>query len=126
MSVLDTTFFIDLYRRDAGATGLWNQIFAGQEQASYSPVTVLELWLGRLTSEEETFYESILSLLEEVPFSSAAARRAATSLRGLQPARAERLIRDAMVGASAQERGEIVRSRNLRDFGLLSIEVESY
>jgi predicted nucleic acid-binding protein len=126
VAILDTTFFIDLFRRDAGATSLWNSIFAGDLDGAYSAVTVFELWVARLTGEEAAFYESILSLLDEVPLTSAIARHAAELLRNISSQSSERLIRDAMVAASAVTTGETLRTRNVRDFQRLSVNVETY
>lgn len=126
MSVLDTTFFIDLFRRDAGATRPWNLIFSGGVTAQYSAITMFELWLGRLSAEEETFYNNLFLLLEELPLTGIAARQAGVLLRDLAAPLEERLIRDAMVAASAMEHGLPVRTRNLRDFGYFRIAVETY
>ena len=83
MSVLDTTFFIDLHRRDIGASKLWASIFSGGVAASYSSITVFELWLGSLSQAEAAFYENLFLLLEEVPLTANVARRAAEFIRAL-------------------------------------------
>jgi predicted nucleic acid-binding protein len=127
VSILDTTFFIDLYRLDAGATQIWESIRLGEIQGSYSAVTAFELWVGRLSQEESDFYDGLMLNLEEIPLTSSAARRAATWLRDLSGPPAERLIRDAMVAASAADRGEAVFTRNQRDFSRFrGVEVESH
>jgi predicted nucleic acid-binding protein len=127
VSVLDTTFFIDLFRRDTGAARLWETIRLGEVHAAYSSVTVFELWLVRLSAQESEFYEQLMVALEEVALTAAAAKTAASWLRELPSAAAERLIRDAMVAASAYERGDDVYTRNQRDFSRFSeVEVKTY
>jgi predicted nucleic acid-binding protein len=116
VSVLDTTFFIDLFRRDTDAALLWESLRRGEEAAADSTVTVFELWRGRLSLEEGDFYSDLMLVLEEIALSGAAARQAASWLRNLPASSAERLIRDAMVAASAAERGEPIYTRNHRDF----------
>jgi predicted nucleic acid-binding protein len=123
---LTRPFFIDLFRRDA-ATQIWDKIFSGQATGGYSPVTVMELWLGNLSEQEESLYASAFLFLEELPFSAAAARLAGESLRRLPPSTSERLVRDAMIAATAVEKGEPVCTRNVRDFSRFDgVRIETY
>ena len=95
--------------------------------ASYSAVTAFELWIGQLSSDEAAFYEGLFALIEEVPLTAGVARTAGEWLRSLPPSVSERLIRDAMVAASATERGESIYTRNIRDFRrFASASVETY
>lgn len=127
MSVLDTTFFIDLFRLDAGATQVWESIRLGDINASYTAVTAFELWVGRLSQDESDFYDGLFLHLQEVALTASAARRAAGWLRDLAGPPAERLIRDAMVAASAADRDEPVYTRNQRDFSRFEgVEVRTY
>jgi predicted nucleic acid-binding protein len=127
MTILDTSFFIDLFRRDAGATAFWNSLRSSGAQASYSSITVFELWLGRLRQDEEQFYDAMMQVLRPVPFGISSARLAGTWLRSFPRQVAERLLRDSMVAAIAFELGETVCTRNVRDFQRFSgVKVESY
>jgi predicted nucleic acid-binding protein len=127
-TILDTTFFIDLRRGNhRGARAMWQRIRAGEISASYSPVTVYELWVGqRFDRDEELFYEAVMQLLEEVPLTSAAARQAAVWLRGMRENLTESLIRDALIAATGHLRGEQECSANRRDFARLGLEVLPY
>jgi predicted nucleic acid-binding protein len=127
VSLLDTTFFIDLHRRDSGALDLWVAIRLGRVSGSYSAVTIFELWYGRLSQSESDFYDGVLKELDEVALTSDAARRAASWLRDTPGTVPERLVRDAMVASSAVERGEAVYTRNRRDFSRFEgVDVRGY
>jgi predicted nucleic acid-binding protein len=122
---LDTTFLIDLYRRDEGAVRVWNRVVAGELEVAYSPIAVLEIWLGNFSSGEQRFYEDVLLLAEEVPLRSSAAKSAAENLRKLQPV-AERIVRDALIAASAKGHGDVILTRNRRDFQQFTDLIDSY
>lgn len=51
---------------------------------------------------------------------------AAGWLRGLSPRRAEAMFRDALIAATASERGEVVITRNVKDFQRLGVNVQAY
>lgn len=122
---LDTTFLIDLYRRDEGAVRVWNRVVAGELEVAYSPIAVLETWLGNFSPGEERFYEDVLRLAEEVPLDSSCAKNAAEQLRQLQPV-AERIVRAALIAASASGRSEVILTRNRRDFAHFTGRIDSY
>ncbi|MPZ50032.1 MAG: PIN domain-containing protein [Dehalococcoidia bacterium] len=126
--VLDTTFFIDLRRgQNQGALAMWSDIQNGHFRAAVSSVTYLELWMGpHLDREEELFYEGVLDLEDQVHLSTVAAKLAGAWLRTLRPEFSERLVRDALIAASAFERGEAVYTANRRDFGRFPIEIRNY
>lgn len=126
VSVLDTTFFIDLFRQDSGAALLWESMRREGAPGSYSAITAFELWLGQLSQQESDFYDSLLISLNEISLTASAARQAADLLRDMSPSASERLIRDAMMAASAAEQGEKVVTSNVRDFTRLSASVETY
>jgi len=125
-ALLDTTFFIDLHRGDPGAVSLWEQISDGSLTAALPAVAAFELWLGNQTTEESEFYEAVFAFLEEASLSPDAAKQAGTWLRQFPAEAAERLIRDALIAASALERGEAIFTRNSRDFGRFPVVVQDY
>jgi len=125
-ALLDTSFFIDLRRGDAGALNLWRSIFSGLLTCSYSVVTTFELWVGNVSEEEADFYDGILFFLESVELTEEAAMVAADLLRTLPREQRERLFRDALIAASASIRGETIYTRNLRDFESFNIPTQAY
>jgi len=126
--ILDTPFFIDVRRgQDREADEVWDAIVGGARTGAFSAVTAYELWVGqRFSREEEILYESMFLMLEGVPISISAAKQAGSWLRSF-PDRSEALSRDALIAASAVERGEAVITRNVSDFSLFpGVEVETY
>jgi len=123
---LDTTLFIDFARGDTAADRIALDIESGQLTASCSTLTIAELWIGTMTRREELLYEALLMLLEKVPLSEAAAKQAGRWLRPLPHGQQEALFHDALIAASAQERGEPLVTRNLRDMRLFHPEAQGY
>jgi len=127
-AILDTTFFIDLRsQKHQGAMALWQEIQAGTKTAAVSPITIYELWVGSTIGRtEEAFYEACFSFLEETNLSSSSARMAGVWLR-TRGDRTEALFRDALIAATAVERGEPVFTTNVRDFSSFAgVRVETY
>jgi predicted nucleic acid-binding protein len=125
-ALFDTTVFIDYYRGDAGARDLIDAVIDGSLSASYSPLTSFEIWIGVSSREDEIDFLAMLSQCEEAPLTASMARTAAIWLKGFSPRRAEGLFRDALIAATANERGEVIYTRNVRDFERLSIDVRTY
>ena len=120
------TVFIDCYRGDRGAEALMNLVLAGSITASYSAITSFEIWSGISSVQEESDYLLFLAFCDEVALTGSIARRAALMLRGVTVRRAEALSRDALIAATASERGEPAFTRNTRDFRRLYSNVRSY
>jgi predicted nucleic acid-binding protein len=127
-ALFDTSFFIDVRRAGhPGAVSLWSELLSGRITGAYSPVTVYELWVGQsMTREEEVFFETAFEILEEAPLTAEASRRAGFWLRGLARTTAEKRVRDALIAATADVRGEPVCTGNVRDFLRLGVSVRPY
>ena len=125
-ALLDTSVFIDYYRGDPGAQQLVEQVALGLLTASCSSITVFELWMGSMDKDEASMHQQLLDLLEEVPFDSSIARRAAELLRVAPAADRQRLLGDAFIAATASVRGETIYTRNVRDFQSLNVAVRTY
>ncbi|MGE0599333.1 MAG: PIN domain-containing protein [Dehalococcoidia bacterium] len=124
--LLDTTFFIDL-RGDQAARILWRRIVSEQTTWHYSPITVTELWISPFsTPAEESGFYAMLSILEETPLTTAGAQQAGLFLRELGRPRDEVLLRDALIGCSANVAGLSVYTRNYRDMSRFAISVRRY
>jgi len=121
-ALFDTTVFIDCYRGDRGAEALMNSVLSGS--MTYSAVTSFEIWAGISSIQEESDYLLFLAFCDDLTASMA--RQAAVMLRGQSARRAEALSRDALIAATAAERGEPVYTRNVRDFRRFYANVRSY
>ena len=126
--LLDTTFFIDLRRGgNQGALAMWAEIQNGRFRGAVSAVTFLELWMGsQVDRTEEIFFEGVVELLDQVDITVDTAKLAGTWLRSLRAVFSERLLRDALIAASASERGEAVYTANSRDFAQFPVDIRSY
>ncbi len=123
---MDTTVLVDFFDGDAGARAIIEPILDGDTSAAYSPITTFEIWFGLSSPEEQVRFSAILNALEFAPLSDAAARVAATWLKGTSPRRAEALFRDALIAATARERGETIITGNVRDFARFNVAVRPY
>jgi len=125
--ILDTSFFIDLKNADRGANDLWGQIQSGSFGAAFSVLTPYELWVAEFFDvEDEIFFSHAFSGLDEAVLTRSAAARAGGWLRSLTRASRERRLRDALIAATAFERGEPVYTRNVRDFLRFPVQVRPY
>ncbi len=76
-----------------------------------------------MAEEEAEFYED----LDEAPLTSNVVRQGGEWVRVLPAEIAERLMRDALIAATAADRNEPVRTRNIRDFRRFpAASVETY
>ena len=125
-ALFDTTVLIDYYRGDVDAQRLVDAVRTGAMTASFSPVTSYELWIGMRSREEELNYLAVLRRFDEAPLTSAMARQAAYWLRGTGERPREDLIRDALIAATAAARGEVIYTRNVRDFQRFYARVKAY
>ncbi len=94
--------------------------------ASYSPVTVFELWVRPMGREEESQYVALFHLFNEAPITAQIAQLAATWLKGRSRVARLRLFGDALVAATAAQRGEPIYTRNVKDFQRFYPDVKSY
>ncbi len=106
--LLDTTLLIDAVRQRPEALEIIVQVLQGQVTASYSPVTEAELWAGLRNRTEEMQLEALLGVCEFAPLTSPIARRAGSILRRRSQIERTKHFSDAVIGATAAERGEPV------------------
>jgi len=124
----DTCVFIDYWRGDTGAVALIEAARESEKTASYSPLSATELWqYSELGRQEEIEFIALTSyFLQEATLSTAAAIRAGQWLRPLSRSARMRVSADALIAATASERKERVRTRNLKDFQKFYSNVQIY
>ena len=125
-ALFDTTVFIDYYKGDPGADALMQAVFNGSMTASHSAITHFEIWSGIRGYHEEIDYLATITWCEEAVLSASMARSAARLLRRFTASRSEAPFRDALIAATASERGEAIYTRNVRDFRRLYSDVRTY
>lgn len=135
MIFLDTTFLVDLLRKNDSAM-IW--LTDSEEQALYtSEINAFEMYTGlyRMSEESKTRLktrtgelEQLLARTEVLPFDRAASMESARILSALMSRGIPIGARDAMIAGTALARG-ITRllTRNVRNFQQIAgLTVESY
>jgi len=124
----DTCVFIDYWRGDSAAFSLIDSVRSQPRSASYSPISAAELWLYKqLGRQEEIEFVALTDyFLREAKLSTTAARKAGKLLKDYSRSQQRQLMADALIAATAEERGERVRTRNDRHFRKFYSNVATY
>ena len=126
-ALFDTTVFIDYHRGDKAAQSLVQPVLDRLSTASFSPLTVAELWQGKMRDRrEELEYTALLTVMEEAPLGSSVARRAGYKIREYGHNQKADLFADALIAATAEERGELIYTRNHKDMSRFYSNVKKY
>jgi len=113
--IIDSTFLIDLMAGEAGAVAKLDELVEDAEPLAVSALTVTEVSRGIENDDRDTF-DDVIEDVSVVPFGRGEARRAADLLRSLDGSGIPIGAVDAMIAATALERGEKVLTRNLAEF----------
>lgn len=122
--VLDSSFLIDHLRGQAGATERFIAMHEAGDALMICDVGAAEVWSGRPSEHPQV--EALLRYLEFVqpgpPTSELAGRwRADARARGATLA-----LPDALIAATAFQLDATVLTRNVRDFALTPVRIETY
>ena len=123
---LDTTVFLDDYARNPDVRALVDDIFRGRRTALFSPVSVYEIWLKKMSRAEEAHDLALLSACLEAPFDGHAARIMAGWLAGRQRSGRRYILGDTVIAATAAALGATIYTHNPRDFTRFHANVQSY
>ena len=123
--LLDTTFLIDHLRGVPDAVRRFREMNESGDESIVTDITVTELWSGR-RSRSGPEIERFLRYIEYVHPGPETAR-----LAGIWRAEARENGRtigtpDALIAATAVDQGAAVLTRNVRDFALMPVRVETY
>lgn len=126
-ALFDTTVFVD-YRRGVSEAGtLITSVIDKRITASYSPLTVLELWQGDMRDrKEEMEWEALFTLMEEAKLSHNASRTAGSKLRPYNKNQKAEYFADALIAATAEERNEPLYTRNHKHMKLFYGRITRY
>lgn len=123
--LLDTSFVVDHLRGDSGANARLDAMYRSGDDPIVSSVTTAEIWSGPPPGGDPAI-ERFLRFVEYVhagPFTArlagewrSAARRRGSTLE----------TTDALIAATAYHLDAAVLTRNVRDFELTPVRVETY
>jgi predicted nucleic acid-binding protein len=123
--LLDSAFVIDQLNGRPQARIRWLQMFEAGDNLLINDVVVCEVSSG-LLPHERIVLERLLEPLEFVQPGPDAAVQAG-SWRAEARARGRTLsLADALIAAAALFNGAVVLTRNMRDFSLTPVEIETY
>ena len=123
--LLDSTFLIDYLRGDPAALRRWRELFAAGAEPMLNDVVVCEVRAGLAPLDERAF----AALVEPTVFIQSGPESALQAGRWRQHARARGAtlaLGDALIAAGAHALGASVLTRNLRDFAVTPVRVETY
>ena len=113
--IVDSTFLVDLMAGEAGAVAKLDELVEDAEPLAVSALTVTEVGRG-LRDDDRGVFDDVIEDVSVVPFGRGKARRVAELLRRLDGTGIPIGAVDAMIAATALERGEKVLTRNLAEF----------
>jgi len=123
--VIDTAFVIDYLQGLPEAHARWEALFAEGDEPIVSEIVVCEVRAG-LYPHEEVYFAAFLAPVEFVqpgPDSAMTAGR----WRSEAHARGHHIgLADALIAAAAQATDAAVLTRNVRDFALTPVRIETY
>lgn len=122
--VLDTSFVIDHLRADPAAVSRFDRLFEDGDQPVINEVSACEAWTGAALDGDPAL-RALLNVVEFVQPGPLSAERAG---RWRQEARARGRVltlADALIAAAADD-DAVVLTRNVRDFALTPVRIETY
>jgi predicted nucleic acid-binding protein len=123
--LLDSSFVIDHLAGDAGARARWDRTFESGDRPFVTEIVVCEVRAG-LRDPDEKHLAALLLAIEFVQPGPAAAMQAGRW--GYEAHRRGRhlSLADGLIAAAAEALNAAVLTRNVRDFALTPVRVESY
>lgn len=126
----DTTFFVDIMRKDSGALEKLNDIVNSDEAFVVAVPTFFELLSGALSSSRpQKEYDKVMEVLRELTIlelDTTAAEEAARINASLITAGNRIESEDCMIAGIAKVHSEKVVTRNVDHFRRTGVDVETY
>lgn len=114
--IVDSSFIIDLMAAEAGAAAKLDELVHDAAPIAVSALTVTEVRRGLETAEQRSSFDDVIDDVAVVPFDGDEARTTVDLLRRLDGAGRPIGAVDAMIAATALDRGEKLLTRNLGEF----------
>lgn len=122
--VLDTSFIIDHLLGDPAAIERFARLFDDADQAVVNEIVACEAWTGAPLAGDAAL-ESLMNVVEFVQPGPDSAKRAGMWRQEARSRGRVLSLADALIAAAAED-DAIVLTRNMRDFALTPIRVETY
>jgi len=123
--LLDTTFLIDHIRGDAGALALLPQLWAEAEALYVNEVVICEYFTGLRDADVQTG-ERLVAPLDFIQPAPDHAKLAARWRREVRATGRTLSVDDALIAVAAHSVDAAILTRNVRDFALAPVKVETY
>jgi predicted nucleic acid-binding protein len=123
--LLDTSFLIDVLRGTPTALARLERLHDEGDDPLVSSITTTEIWSGRVPGSE-TSIEDALRYLEYIHAGPSTARRAGEWRAAAREVGSTLTTPDALIAATAFDAEAVVLTRNVRDFALTPVRIESY
>jgi predicted nucleic acid-binding protein len=123
--VLDATFLIDHLRGVTEAVKRFQEMNESGDESIVTDIIVAELWSGRRLGSEDAI-DRFLRYIEYVHPGPETARVAGIWRAEAREAGRTLGVPDALIAATALHLGAAVLTRNVRDFALTPVRVETY
>ncbi|MEP7081387.1 MAG: PIN domain-containing protein [Chloroflexota bacterium] len=122
--VLDTSFIIDHLLGNPAATERFARLFEDGDQPMVNEIAACEAWTGAPLGGDPAL-ESLMNVVEFVQPGPGSARRAGVWRQEARSRGQVLSLADALIAAAAED-DAIVLTRNVRDFALTPIRLETY
>ncbi len=123
--MLDSSFVIDHLRGLPAASERWHRLWADGDDPIVTDIIVVEVRVG-LRAADSVYLERMLEPMEYIHVGPKQSLIAG-EWRAAQKARGRSLsLGDALIGVAAWSEGAAVLTRNVRDFELMPVRVETY
>ena len=123
--VVDSSFVIDHLLGDAGAGERWQNVFARGEQPYVTEIIVCEVRAG-LRDEDVPNLRAFLGPIEFVQSGHDSAMQAGAWRYDAHRRGRHLSLADSLIASAAESHRAAVLTRNVRDFALTPVRIETY
>ncbi|MBN19144.1 MAG: hypothetical protein CL758_06715 [Chloroflexi bacterium] len=127
--LLDKTIFIDFFNEDISARNIMKKIIEKEISGSVSPITLYDIWkMEQFNRKYEISITAILKFIDIATLSISAAKTAGnlTSKLNLDINHENDIYLSSLIVATAQERKELICTRNIELYNKFDIEIYKY
>ena len=122
--LLDTTFVIDILRGDPAAVTRFERVFADGDEPVLNEIVACEAWTGAPTTGDPAL-DALMAAFEFVQPGPESAKRAGVWRQEARSRGQVLSLADALIAAAAEPDATLL-TRNVRDFALTPVRVETY